>query len=157
MSFDYSGDPSTSPLDEVRFLLQDTDETKPLLQDEEINYAIARLGHTYGGDGLMAAAYCADVIAGKYAGEVSISADGVSVSAGEVQQKYQQLAISLRATYKNLAGTGGDVFAGGLRGQMAFGLGLHDNLRAGQQDYAPVEREFYPDNQDWLDPGNYQP
>ena len=44
MSFKYSGDPSSSKLDECRFLLGDTDEKNPILQDEEINYIISQAG-----------------------------------------------------------------------------------------------------------------
>lgn len=40
MSYSYSGNPSDTPLDECRFLLGDTDETNPILQDEEILYII---------------------------------------------------------------------------------------------------------------------
>lgn len=40
MSFSYSGDPSSSELDEARFLLGDTDSTDPIMQDEEIQYII---------------------------------------------------------------------------------------------------------------------
>lgn len=44
MSFTYSGDPSKSDLDAARFLIGDTDETSPIMQDEEIQYII----NTYG-------------------------------------------------------------------------------------------------------------
>lgn len=44
MSFSYSSNPAGSPLDESRFLLGDTDEKNPILQDEEINYIIAQAG-----------------------------------------------------------------------------------------------------------------
>lgn len=40
MTWSYSGDPSSSTLDEVRFLIQDTDTTDQLLSNEEINYLI---------------------------------------------------------------------------------------------------------------------
>ena len=40
MSWSYSGDPSSSQLDECRFLIGDTDEASPILQDEEIKYII---------------------------------------------------------------------------------------------------------------------
>jgi len=40
MSFSYSGSPSSSPLDEARFLLGDTDKSSPIMQDEEIQYII---------------------------------------------------------------------------------------------------------------------
>lgn len=44
MSFSYSGDPMHSQLDECRFLLGDTTEANPIMQDEEINYIIAQSG-----------------------------------------------------------------------------------------------------------------
>lgn len=45
MSFSYSGDPSKSKLDECRFLLSDTDEDNPILQDEEIDFIISKSGN----------------------------------------------------------------------------------------------------------------
>lgn len=45
MSFSYSGDPSSSKLDECRFLLGDTDERNPIMQDEEINYIASQTGN----------------------------------------------------------------------------------------------------------------
>ena len=50
MSFSYSGDPSLSKLDECRFLLSDTDENNPILQDKEINFIISESG---GNDNLL--------------------------------------------------------------------------------------------------------
>lgn len=44
MSFSYSGDPSSSYLDAARFLIGDTDNSSPIMQDEEIQYII----NTYG-------------------------------------------------------------------------------------------------------------
>ena len=44
MSFTYSGDPSLSELDECRFLLGDTNQAAPIMQDEEIKYLINKYG-----------------------------------------------------------------------------------------------------------------
>lgn len=44
MSFSYSGNPSSSALDEARFLLGDTDPSSPIMQDEEIQYIIDTYG-----------------------------------------------------------------------------------------------------------------
>lgn len=44
MTWTYSGDPSTSDLDQVRFLCGDTDPAYSFLSDEEINYLLN--GHT---------------------------------------------------------------------------------------------------------------
>lgn len=45
MSFTYSGDPTSSKLDECRFLLSDTDSENVIMQDEEINYIIKQSGN----------------------------------------------------------------------------------------------------------------
>ena len=45
MSCTYSGDPSKSSLDAARFLIGDTDENSPIMQDEEIQYIIDTHGN----------------------------------------------------------------------------------------------------------------
>lgn len=45
MSFNYSGDPTASKLDECRFILGDIDKQHPIMQDEEINYLILQAGN----------------------------------------------------------------------------------------------------------------
>ena len=52
MSFTYSGDPSKSALDAARFLIGDTNENAPIMQDEEIQYIL----NTYG-DGTNTSKY----------------------------------------------------------------------------------------------------
>jgi hypothetical protein len=47
MTWTYSGDPGASTLDEVRFLIQDTDTDDQLLSDEEINYLADGYGDPY--------------------------------------------------------------------------------------------------------------
>lgn len=44
MSFSYSGDPSTSPLMEARFLIGDTNPDEPIMQDEEVQFLIDTYG-----------------------------------------------------------------------------------------------------------------
>jgi len=44
MSWSYSGDPSTSPIDALRFLISDTDESSPIMQDEELQFLITEYG-----------------------------------------------------------------------------------------------------------------
>jgi hypothetical protein len=142
MTASYSGDPTTSRTDEVRFLLQDTG-TPPLLADEEIDYIDARLRGAYD-DALMTGAVCADILAGRFADEISISADGVSAGLQELQDKYQAKALSLRATYKALRGVGGAPLTGGIERNttpdyslrpLNFGIGMDDNVRAGNQGF----------------------
>ena len=40
MSWSYSGNPQNSAIDECRFLIGDTNEESPIMQDEEIQYII---------------------------------------------------------------------------------------------------------------------
>lgn len=47
MTWTYSGNPGASTLDEVRFLIQDTNTNDQLLQDEELNYLITSYGDPY--------------------------------------------------------------------------------------------------------------
>lgn len=44
MSWTYSGDPSGSQLDRLRFLVGDTNEDEPIMQNEEIQFLIAEYG-----------------------------------------------------------------------------------------------------------------
>jgi hypothetical protein len=44
MSWNYSGNPKSSQLDECRFLIGDTDKDAPIMQDEEIQYLIDTYG-----------------------------------------------------------------------------------------------------------------
>lgn len=47
MTWSYSGNPASSALDEIRFLIQDTDTTDQLLSNEEINYLFGVYGDAY--------------------------------------------------------------------------------------------------------------
>lgn len=47
MTWTYSGNPASSALDEIRFLIGDTDTTDQLLSNEEINYLYAAYGDPY--------------------------------------------------------------------------------------------------------------
>lgn len=54
MTWTYTGDPTTSPKDEYRFIIGDTDENEPILQDGEVLYVLVtytdtnlRLAHLY--------------------------------------------------------------------------------------------------------------
>jgi len=136
----YSGDPTSSRQDEVRFLLQDIGD-QPLLTDDEIDYVDTLLRASFD-DALMTAAFCADIVAGRYASEVSISADGVSIATNELADRYRALAASLRATYRSLRGLAGVPLVGGIDAfsradpsvrPLMFGVGMTDNDRAGTQ------------------------
>lgn len=95
MTFTYSGTPSTSQRDAIRFLLNDTDSTDVLLQDEEISFLVATWIDTF-----EAARGGAEVIASRFtrdADNVSKTVGDISISksfSGKAKQ-YRELAKSL--------------------------------------------------------------
>lgn len=91
MTWEYSGDPSTSDKDAVRFLLGDTNDADQQLQDEEIAWLL--LQHT---NPFLAGALGAERIASKYARLTSKSVGGLSISYGDRQSQYSNLAAALR-------------------------------------------------------------
>lgn len=142
MTWTWSGDPSSSTLDELRFYIQDTDTSFQLLSDEELTFLLDTYADQFG-HVLAVAAMACEVIAAKFARQVDASADGVSVSLGQLQQRYNDLAQSLRDQFKLV---GSDNLAGALDAMfsdvsvfdiepLVFGVGFMDNFRAGQQDY----------------------
>lgn len=134
MTFSYSGDPESSDLDTVRFLIQDTLSDEPLLSDEEINFMLKTWKDR--GSLYYVAARCCETIAAQFAREVSISSDSQSISLSELMQKYTTLAEQLRSTDNSLGV--GELFVGGdaLSGSQGpiFGIGMHDDPGNGLQD-----------------------
>lgn len=142
----YSGNPNSSSTDAVRFWLQDTSAT-PLLSDNEILYLLQVTFDYANSDPLLVAAEACQVIRSKYAGRTTITADGVSISAGDLQQKYADLAESLRTEWRRLSTVGAVPFAGGLPDVPTFAIGMHDN---------PTGYEVDTDGYPYIDPANLQ-
>jgi len=96
MTFSYSGNPSSSDRDAVRFLLNDTDSTDVLLQNEEIEYLIVQWGDVY-----EVARAGAETIASSF----SRQADNISKTVGDLSisksfnakaSQYRELAKSFQ-------------------------------------------------------------
>lgn len=144
-AWSYSGDPTSSDRDEVRFKLQDTDPAFRLLSDTELDYLIGKWS-ALGYPNSFIAAVAAGVIARKFAGIVTVSADGVSVNTAELAANYRAIAVDLRNEYKDEADIAdvdlGNLFVGAELDAsikpLTFGEGMHDNPAAGQQDYGGV-------------------
>lgn len=138
----YSGDPEGSDLDQVRHWMQDTDPHVRLLSDVEIEFQIKTWVPRY--DSLIyAAAKCAELVSVKFAGVMTVSADGVSVNVGDLSNKYSDAARRLYQMYKD-GQVGGEIDIRNLLwdsrpdygiAPLVFGVGLHDNREAGQQNY----------------------
>ncbi len=117
----YSGDPASSPMNEVRFLVQDTDSDNRLIADSEINYAVALV---YGSNppangNYLPAAYVADAVAARYAHVADKAVGDLHISYSQRWKNYKELAAKLR-NRANLAGV--PVYAGGQSIVEKFGL-----------------------------------
>ncbi len=136
----YSGDPTASTLDEVRFLVTDTDQSDQLISDEEILYLITDRGSARG-----AAADACERIALEFAKEASEKQVGdLRLSLGERAASFESRAKSLRSDrerFKAIVPRIGGVSVSDKRARErdadrttpAFRRGMHDNPDAAQQ------------------------
>ncbi len=94
-TYTYSGDPSESDKDRVRFMLGDTVliESRMLVSDEEIAAAIS-----YHGSVEYAAAACAETIAAYYARVAQQTAGSVNASFVATSERYLELADRFRSS-----------------------------------------------------------
>ena len=152
MTWSYSGNPGDSDLDTVRFLLQDVEEQEAFLTDEEIQYLIDNYLDRWKSPTAVAA-YAAEVLSNRFAREMSVSGDGVSIDTAALQQRFADVAASLRELYKAEGATEtfledfSGVLAHGYDDSLAplnFGLGMHDNIEAGEQ-FEGRPKRYYSD------------
>lgn len=96
MAWTYSGDPGASDLDEIRFLIQDTDTNDQLLSNEEITYLFNAYEDTYAAAvaavGVLIAKASKVVEESKSVGDLSLS-----VKSGARVAQWQALMTSLQA------------------------------------------------------------
>ena len=82
---------STSQLFQVRFMIGDTIESDPLLQDEEINLIIAEQGNVR-----SAAVECCERISSAFARQTDYKLGPYSVNASDRSKRYEEFAKKLR-------------------------------------------------------------
>jgi hypothetical protein len=152
----YSGDPASSPRDELRFLVQDTDPDLALLSDGECDYLLGAWMPRYDSVTYVASVAAA-VISRKFAGIVTVAADGVTVNVSDLSKTYAAMAVTLRDEYNEAQESGAtvdmsnvmvDLFFDPSIAPLDFGVGMHDNHYAGQQAYSgrlPLPAIEWPD------------
>lgn len=91
MTFSYSGDPSSSTKDQVRFYIGDTTETGATFSDEEIGFALTQNSDKP----LPAAISLALSASARYARYVTKSVGDLSINYGELAANYKTLADTL--------------------------------------------------------------
>jgi hypothetical protein len=92
MTFSYSGNPSSSNLDLVRFLLWDTDSTDVLVTNEEIQYMLTTWQNPY-----EAARACAERLSAKFvrmADQITKSVGDISISKSYSAKADQYVKLS---------------------------------------------------------------
>lgn len=105
-NFTYSGDPSASDKDAVRYLVGDTDEDDPLQSDEEIQYLLEIEGGVY-----RAAIGSCKAIAALLSRRPDYKAGRITVSNRQRAQDFLDLAEKLRMRFVNSSAI---PFAGGV-------------------------------------------
>jgi len=96
MSWTYSANPTSSPKDAVRFLIGDTDDTNPLVEDEEIYFNLGEVNDSI----YRAASNTCYNLAAQFTGisqSESKTVGGLSISKsyGDKAQRYERLAKDL--------------------------------------------------------------
>jgi len=130
MAWNYSGDPSTSTKDAIRFEIGDTDQSWKLLEDEEIEYAL-KVEPNW----IAAAARCCESIARRFAREADQRLGPSYVYKRQRSEAYKELAQELRRRSSSGMYVGGvrqgeDLLDGHLR-QPSFKRGMMGNKGAG--------------------------
>lgn len=125
MSWSYSGDPSASDLDMVRWLIGDTDERNQEQSDEEIAAAL-----TMGSTVIGAAVLALDALIARYSHLVDYAWSGdLSESASQrVPQLRQRRTDLLSGVYSGMAPATADYEpTTGDMHEPRFDVGMHDN------------------------------
>lgn len=91
MVWSYSGDPSDSDRDEVRFLIGDTNSSYPLVQNEEVDWALTQEPQTQ-----LAGALLLEHLATKTARLADMKVGDVSKSLSKLTEQYEARAKKLR-------------------------------------------------------------
>lgn len=133
MTWSYSGDPSTTDRDKVRFLVGDTLSGDPLASNEEINWVLSVQPVV-----IYAAAAVADAISAGYSRKADLTIGATSIQLSQKATAYADLAKRLRS--------GG---AGVLPGGDGSGIPTAVMVVGG---LSQAEREAFKDDEDAIQP-----
>lgn len=89
--FTYTNDPGKTPRDAVRFLVGDTNRSRVLLDDKEVDWAIGENPNQF-----MAAAMLANHLCGVFSSKADITVGGVSKSLSSIAEAFRKKAKDLK-------------------------------------------------------------
>lgn len=129
MTWSYSGNPVSSPLDEVRFLAGCTDSADQQVSNEEINYLLAEHGSA-----LPAAIALAESLVAKFSSRPDQKTGDIDTKYSQLVKHFTDLAVRLRAKMRVAPYAGGiskadkaTVDEDADRDAPAFSVGMMDN------------------------------
>lgn len=114
MSWTYSGDPSSSSLDELRFKIGDTDIKDPELQDEELNYVISNVTSGGGYSALKASMVALRAILAKYKTLIDEKVGDVDVKWSQRYKRVKELLKEYTVQHALTSLGAGGAYAGGI-------------------------------------------
>lgn len=127
-TWSYSGDPSKSSKDAVRYKIGDTDEDDPLIYDEEITWELIQ----YGQDIDMASYSSAMAISAKFSRECARQMGRLKVEAEQRAKAYKELAKEL---YRKATGNSVDGIGFFQEGSGTFYAGMMQNVNQSPQNH----------------------
>lgn len=115
MTWTYSGDPTDSAKDEIRFLTGDTNSADQQISDEEVAYILSIHPQQAGYANYYAAAMAARQVASKYTNAINKSVGSLSINLSSKREQWTELAKSLEeaANSGRNAVVGAPVLGGG--------------------------------------------
>lgn len=149
-SYDFSNLSTTTSsgrLNSVRYLIGDTDSSDPLLQDEEVNFALSQNGTNI----YNAASWCCKAIVAKFSRLVDTQLDGaLSSKYSDRVKQYINLGIQIEQLGKKMSPNSFGLFAGGISLTEMY-VAQQDpdrpssSFRVGQFDNAGAVNSYFPD------------
>lgn len=128
MAWTYSGNPSSSAKDKVRFLCGDTVSTNQQISDEEITFLLTE----WNSNAYLAAAFACDAISGKYSARADLSRSvgdlSISTQYGAQAKTFMERAASLRALAVRASPPAVNFDTAIFNGTYDFYVGMDENI-----------------------------
>jgi hypothetical protein len=127
VTWSYSGNPSASASDKVRFLCGDTDITNQQVSNEEITFLLTE----WNSNAYLSASFACDAISGKYSAKSDSSRSvgdlSISIQYGAQAKTFMERAASLRALSYRALPPSPNFDTSTFNGEFDFYVGMDEN------------------------------